>query len=118
MTDEERAEASWDKEELWYKVNADQSSYMRGFYAGLKAGREDRIKEIAKEYPDFGKRVGYKMCMVDELETKKKHIAIGRRFGKTGLVYHTIVNSLPVSAEKKKKLHELYEKALKGEEND
>lgn len=49
------------------------------------------------------------------LDTKKKNIVIGRRFGKTGLVYHTIVNSLPVSDEKKKELHEQYEKALRGE---
>ncbi len=77
--------------------------------------REERMKEIMKEYPDFGKGVGYKMCIVDELDTKKKYITIGRRFGKTGLVYHTIVDSLPISAEKKKKLHELYEKLLKGE---
>lgn len=42
-------------------------------------------------------------------------IAIGRRFGKTGFVYHSIVNSLSVSDEKKKELHESYEKALRGE---
>ncbi len=34
--------------------------------------RLERMKEIAKEYPDFGKRVGYKMCMVDELEKVKR----------------------------------------------
>lgn len=80
--------------------------------------KAERMKEIAKEYPDFGKGVGYKMCMTDELDTKRKHIAIGRRFGKTGLVYHTIVNFLPVSDEKKKELHKRYEKALRGVEND
>ena len=77
--------------------------------------KAERMEEIVKEYPDFGKGVGYKMSMVDELDTKKKNVAIGMRFGKTGLLYHTIVNSLPVSAEKKKELHERYEKALRGE---
>ena len=45
-------------------------------------------------------------------KSKEKIIVIGRRFGKTEMLYHTIVNSLPVSEEKKKELHELYEKAL------
>lgn len=45
-----------------------------------------------------------------------KIVSIGRRFGKTGLLYHSIVNSLSVSDEKKKELHELYEKELRGEE--
>lgn len=39
--------------------------------------RIERIKEIIKEYPNFGKRVGFKMCVVDELhdmvEAKKKN---------------------------------------------
>ncbi len=43
-------------------------------------------------------------------------VSVGRRFGKTGLLYHSIVNSLPVPDEKKKELHEQYEKALRGEE--
>ena len=34
--------------------------------------KAERMKEIAKEYPDFGKGVGYKMSMVDELETVKR----------------------------------------------
>lgn len=45
MTDKEMAEASWRKEDLWYKVNADESSYTKGFLSGLKAGK----KEIKKE---------------------------------------------------------------------
>ena len=45
-----------------------------------------------------------------------KIASAGRRFGKSGAAYHCIVNSLPVSDEKKKELHELYEKALRGEE--
>lgn len=123
MTKEERAEeyvrnkadkGNFDLEQFG-KAYFSESSLKQAFIAGLKAGREERIKEIAKEYPDFGKGVGYKMSMVDELDTKKKHIAIGMHFGKTGLLYHTIVNSLPVSAEKKKELHERYEKALRGE---
>ncbi len=28
--------------------------------------RAERMKEIVKEHPDFGKGVGYKMCVVDE----------------------------------------------------
>ena len=43
-------------------------------------------------------------------------ITAGRRFGKSGFAYHSIVESLPVSDEKKKELHEQYEKALRGEE--
>jgi hypothetical protein len=46
---------------------------------------------------------------------KNKRLIVGRRFGKTGMLYHTIVDSLPVSAEEKKKLHNQYEKALRGE---
>lgn len=29
--------------------------------------KEERMKEIAKASPDFGKMTGYKMCVVDEL---------------------------------------------------
>ncbi len=47
---------------------------------------------------------------------KNKLLIVGRRFGKTGMLYHTIVDSLPVSSEKKKELHDQYEKALRGEE--
>lgn len=47
---------------------------------------------------------------------KDKLLIVGRRFGKTGMLYHTIVDSLPVSDEKKKELHDQYEKALRGEE--
>lgn len=43
-------------------------------------------------------------------------LSVGRRFGKSGLLYHTIVDSLPFSTEKKKELHDLYEKALRSEE--
>ena len=32
----------------------------------------ERMKEIAKASPDFGKRVGYKMCVVDELHDMKE----------------------------------------------
>ncbi len=48
-------------------------------------------------------------------DKKRLPIFIGRRFGKTGMLYHTMVDSLPVSDEKKKELHEQYEKALRGE---
>jgi hypothetical protein len=83
----------------------------------IKMSRLELMKEILKASPDFGKRVGYKMCVVDELhDIKEKHISIGRRFGKTGMLYHTIVDSLPVSDEKKKELHDQYEKALRGED--
>lgn len=40
----------------------------------------------------------------------------GRRLGKSEFAYHSIVNSLQVSDKKKKELHELYEKELRGEE--
>lgn len=49
-------------------------------------------------------------------ERLKSLLSVGRRFGKTGMLYHTIVESLPVSTEKKKELHDQYEKALRGEE--
>lgn len=45
-----------------------------------------------------------------------KIASAGRRFGKSGLIYHSIVESLSVSDEKKKELHEHYENALRGEE--
>jgi hypothetical protein len=45
-----------------------------------------------------------------------KNISVGRRFGKSGLTYHSIVDSLSISDEKKKELHELYKKELRGEE--
>ena len=32
----------------------------------------ERMKEIAKASPDFGKRVGYKMCVVDEFHDMKE----------------------------------------------
>ena len=34
--------------------------------------REERMKEIMKASPDFGKGVGYKMCVVDELNDMKE----------------------------------------------
>ena len=55
-------------------------------------------------------------CINQKKQDKRKIVIAGRRCGKTGLVHHTIVESLPVSDEKKKELHELYEKALRGEE--
>ena len=45
-----------------------------------------------------------------------KIASAGRRFGKSRFVYHSIVDSLSVSDKRKKDLHELYEKALRGEE--
>lgn len=43
-------------------------------------GRIERIKEIIKENPNFGKRAVFKMCVVDELhdmvEARKKTIPI------------------------------------------
>lgn len=45
-----------------------------------------------------------------------KYLCAGRRFGKTGLVYHSIIETLPISEAEKKKLHEEYERALRGEE--
>lgn len=45
-----------------------------------------------------------------------KIVFAGRRSGKCGLTYHSIVDSLPISTEKKIELHELYEKELRGEE--
>ena len=44
--------------------------------------KEERMKEIAKASPNFGKRVGYKMCVVDELHDMKElepQIQVGRR---------------------------------------
>lgn len=32
----------------------------------------EQMKEIAKANPDFGKRVGYKMCVIDELHDIKE----------------------------------------------
>jgi len=32
----------------------------------------ERMKEIAKASPDFGKRVGYRMCVVDEFHDMKE----------------------------------------------
>lgn len=32
----------------------------------------------------------------------KSFLSVGRRLGKTGILYHSIVESLPVSTEKKK----------------
>lgn len=46
-------------------------------------------------------------------EKLKSSLFVGRRFGKTGMVYHTIVDSLPFSDEQKKELHDLYEKSFK-----
>jgi len=34
--------------------------------------KEERMKEILKASPDFGKGVGYKMCVVDELHDIKE----------------------------------------------
>lgn len=51
--------------------------------------------------------------MKPQAELQKKLIVVGRRFGKTSMLYHTIVNSLPVSEDKKKELHKLYEKAMR-----
>lgn len=47
---------------------------------------------------------------------KRMFTSIGRRFGKTGLVYHKMVEQLPISDEEKKILHKRYENALRGEE--
>lgn len=47
--------------------------------------KEERMKEIAKASPNFGKRVGYKMCVVDELHDMKEletQIQVGRMNGK------------------------------------
>ena len=51
-----------------------------------------------------------------EADRRKKHIVCGLRFGKTGMVYHKVVDELPISKEQKQKLHEQYEKLLRGEE--
>lgn len=37
-----------------------------------KMSKEERMKEILKENPNFGKGVGYKMCVVDELHDIKE----------------------------------------------
>ena len=55
--------------------------------------REERMKEIMKASPDFGKGVGYKMCVVDELhdmkESEKMAITAGTRCcGKCGKWYY------------------------------
>lgn len=55
-----------------------------------------------------------KLCV--KKNRKNKQLFIGRRFGKTGMLYHTIVDSLSISTETKKELHDQYEKALRGEE--
>ena len=34
--------------------------------------KDERMKEIAKASPDFGKRVGYKMCVIDEFHDMKE----------------------------------------------
>ena len=34
--------------------------------------KDERMKEIVKASPDFGKRVGYKMCVVDEFHDIKE----------------------------------------------
>ena len=34
--------------------------------------KDERMKEIAKASPNFGKRVGYKMCVVDEFHDMKE----------------------------------------------
>lgn len=36
--------------------------------------RVERMNEIMKASPDFGKRVGYKMCVVDELHDMKERL--------------------------------------------
>lgn len=51
-----------------------------------------------------------------EKNRKNKQLFIGRRFMKTGMLYHTIVDSLSISTEMKKELHDQYEKSLRGEE--
>ena len=35
-------------------------------------GRLERMKEIVKAFPNFGKGVGYKMCVVDEFNDTKE----------------------------------------------
>ena len=55
-------------------------------------------------------------CINQKNQDKRKTAIVGRRCGKSGLMYHTIIESLSVSNEKKKELHELYEKELRGEE--
>lgn len=58
----------------------------------------------------------YKADKINKEKVAKSFLFVGRRFGKTGMLYHSIVESLPVSTEKKKELHDQYEKALRGEE--
>ena len=38
----------------------------------MKMNRLERMKEIMKTNPDFGKGVGYKMCVVDEFHDMKE----------------------------------------------
>lgn len=60
--------------------------------------RLERIKEIIKASPDFGKRVGYKMCIVDELHDVKeqfekeaiKYDAEHLRMGRGSRWYHNV----------------------------
>ena len=47
---------------------------MKGKTNEKKMTKEERMKEIMKSSPDFGKRVGYKICVVDEL-----YIKIGKK---------------------------------------
>ena len=42
--------------------------------------KDERMKEIAKASPNFGKRVGYKMCVVDELHDIKELEKEAERF--------------------------------------
>lgn len=58
----------------------------------------------------------FKADKINKEKVAKSFLLVGRRFGKTGMLYHTTVDFLPVSTEKKKELHNLYEKALRGEE--
>ncbi|MBO7712224.1 MAG: hypothetical protein J6S85_01575 [Methanobrevibacter sp.] len=54
--------------------------------------RAERIKEIMKASPDFGKRVGYKMCVVDELHDMKKLDGTGKKQNGKGVIMKFIKN--------------------------
>ena len=48
-----------------------------------KMTKEERMKEIMKANPDFGKRVGYKICVVDELYSMNELEKDARDYEKT-----------------------------------
>lgn len=55
--------------------------------------RLERMKEIMKASPNFGKGVGYKMCMVDEFEKVNAEL---KGIGKTAYIkgIRTMANAL------------------------